>query len=175
MKRILITGSRGFIGSHLRSMMPTPYDYDEADLSIGISHKDIRGREGTLVFLSGWSREGESYTNPSKYIENNISDLAELLVNNSFNKVIFSSSQAVYDKNGNLNPKSVYGITKLAGEHLIKLYAKEYWILRIANPFGTGDKRSVFYHLAQCKKQNRMFSLYKLYGRKKDYFGIGKK
>lgn len=170
MKQIVITGSRGFVGSYVSSILPFPFD--EVDLSIGSDHSSIKGREGTLIFLSSWISETESYTNPNKYIKNNLIGLTNLLTQNSFDEIIFPSSYAVYDKKGDINPKSVYGITKFAGEKLVQLYTPHSWILRIGNPYGVGDRRSVLYQLAQCKKYGKVFTLYKMNDLKKDFFHI---
>ena len=170
MEQILITGSRGFIGTAIRRLIALPFD--EIDLSIGSNHDQVKGRIGTLICLSSWVSESESYTNPEKYIENNLVGLVRLLTQNSFDRVIFPSSYAVYDHEGNVNPQSVYGVTKLAAENLVKIYAKSSWILRISNPYGPGDKRSVFYHLAKCKLENREFTLYNLNGETKDFFHV---
>ena len=149
MKEILITGSRGFIGTAIRKEIKI--EYREVDLTLGMDHKDIIGRKGILVFLSSWVQPSESVVHPVKYLENNLTALSKIIMNNEFDGIIFPSSHAVYDKEGNLEPASVYGLTKLAGEKLIKIYYKNYWILRLGNPYGYGDNRSMFYHLAQCK------------------------
>ena len=171
MAEILITGSKGFIGTVVRNYIQR--GYDEVDHSLGTDHKDVKGRTGTLIYLSSYVREEESYKDPARYLENNLSGLASLLSNNSFSRVIFPSSYAIYDRNGNLEPKSVYGITKLAGEKLIKLYSKNYWILRIANSYGVNSRLSVLYYLKQCKINDKVFTIYKdTGGIYKDFFPV---
>lgn len=168
-KLITITGSRGFIGTAVRKDIK--YPYSEVDYLIGKDHKDVIGRKGTLIFLSSWVDQGESLVNPAKYIQNNLTYLAMILVNNAWDQVIFPSSCMVYDKDGNLEPSSVYGFTKLAGEKLIKIYCKNYWILRIGNPYGPNDHRSVFCELARCKMTGDTFTIYN--GRViRDYFPV---
>lgn len=152
---ITLTGSRGFLGTAIRKDIK--YPYREVDYLIGKDHKDIIGRKGTLIFMSSWVDQGESMVNPAKYIQNNLVYLAMILTNNAFDQVIFPSSCMVYDKDGKLEPSSVYGFTKLAGEKLIKIYSKNYWILRIGNPYGPNDHRSVFRELARCKKEGDTF------------------
>ncbi len=141
------------------------------DFLLGKDHKDVIGRKGTLIFLSSFVDQGESMVNPAKYIQNNITYLAMVLTNNAFDEVIFPSSCMVYDKDGNLEPTSVYGFTKLAGEKLIKIYCKKYWLLRIGNPYGPNDHRSVFCELARCKTTGDTFVIY---GGKviRDYFPV---
>lgn len=69
-------------------------------------------------------------------------------------KVVFASSSEVYgdvatsdgekiSENSPLNPKSVYAVSKLAGEEYVKAYAKkygvDYTILRFFNVYGPGQ------------------------------------
>jgi nucleoside-diphosphate-sugar epimerase len=139
------------------------------DFVLGTDHKDIEGRTGILIYLSSWTGQSESLLRPAKYLENNLTDLALILTNNNFDGVIFPSSNTVYDKNGNLEPNSIYGLTKLAGEKLIKIYCKRYWILRLANVYGERDRLSVLYTLSQCKLKNKTFNLYVKEGMVRDY------
>ncbi len=155
---ITITGSRGFIGTAIRETIK--YPYVEVDYKIGKDHKDVIGRKGTLIFLSAWINQEESQINPAKYIQNNLTYLAMVLTNNDFDGVIFPSSCMVYDRDGNLEPRTIYGLTKLAGEKLVKIYARKYWILRIGNPYGPNDHRSVFCELARCKMTGDTFVIY---------------
>jgi nucleoside-diphosphate-sugar epimerase len=164
---ILITGSCGCIGTALKERLGT--GFDEIDLKLGTDHNSVKGRKGTLVYLSSWSEQDESLQFPVKYLDNNLTALAIILSNNSFDKVIFPSSNAVYDGNGDLEPNSVYGLTKLAGEKLIKMLCKKYWIFRFANVYGYNDNRSVFYHLAQSMKEGRTFTIYYQEGMVRDY------
>jgi UDP-glucose 4-epimerase len=66
-------------------------------------------------------------------------------------KIVFSSSSEVYGEQAKLpiteenpvNPKSVYAVTKLAGEEFVKAYAErygmKYTILRLFNAYGPGQ------------------------------------
>lgn len=101
---------------------------------------------------------GESLKKPNLYYKNNISNLINLLNimnENSCNKLIFSSTAAVYDhkapipykETSPINPTNTYGLTKVIGEKLIRDFAYRskkfnYMILRYFNPIGT-DKDGV--------------------------------
>ena len=169
MNWIHITGSRGFIGTELRKAL-SGYPIDETAATIDFS--TLNGYSGTLIHLAASISDVESYINPAKYIDNNLKKLALLLTNNSFGKIIFPSSVTVYDDHGNLNPKTVYGITKLAAELLIKAYCKDYWILRITNPYGPSDTKSVFAKLKECKLENKTFTIYNDPKSIKDFFPV---
>jgi len=164
---IVITGSRGCIGTALRSALQV--DYEEVDYVLGCDHADIANKKGTLIYLSSWSNQHESMLRPDKYIQNNLTALAKILVNNSFDRVIFPSSPAIYDRFGNLNPSSIYGWTKLVGESLVKMYCQKAWIFRLSNVYGSNDRRSVFYHLAESKKNRRVFTIYRSENMIRDY------
>lgn len=171
MNDILITGSRGFIGTAIRQAIQHPYD--EVDLKDGKNHKDVKGRTGMLIHLSAWVQQNESFKCPAKYIENNFRDLALLIENNDFDCIIFPSTSCVYDRHGNLEPVSPYGLSKLAAEKLIRIYMKQHWILRFMNPYGANDDRSIFYLLAQCKKQHKTFRIFTSQKVVRDYFDVG--
>jgi len=166
---IHITGSRGFIGTELRKAL-SGYHIDETAATIDFDA--LNGKVGVLIHLAGSISDTESFINPEKYINNNIKKLARLLINNSFCKIIFPSSVTVYDSVGNLNPRTVYGITKLAAELLIKAYCKNYWILRITNPYGPNDTKSVFAKLKECKLNNKTFTIYNDPKSVKDFFPV---
>lgn len=97
----------------------------------------------------------ESMTQPEKYYKNNVINLIELLEAAGEANVkyfIFSSTCAVYGEtkknkikeNEDKKPTSIYGMTKLAGENLIKFYASknkfQYAILRYFNVMGADVK-----------------------------------
>lgn len=100
----------------------------------------------------------ESLKKPNLYYKNNISNLINLLDvmdKCDCNKLIFSSTAAVYDhkvtapykETSPINPTNTYGLTKVIGEKLIKDFSYRskkfnYMILRYFNPIGT-DKDGV--------------------------------
>tara|TARA_A100001015_G_scaffold309115_1_gene407959 strand:- start:299 stop:1270 length:972 start_codon:yes stop_codon:yes gene_type:complete len=99
--------------------------------------------------------EGEKY--PKKYFRNNVIGTKSLLlacVNTSVKNVIFSSSAAIYkdgqhkvNENSIINPKSVYGKTKVKGEKLVQLKCKKnkinYGILRYFNIAGSSPSGKI--------------------------------
>ena len=167
--KVTITGSRGFIGTHVRKNICV--SYEEIDKVLGTNHKDLTGKTNILIHLSAYKKEDESFHNPELYIDNNVRDLASILIKNNFSGVIFASSYSVYSGKGELEPSSVYGITKLIGEKLVRLYyPNSSWILRASQPYGEYDKASVFYKMAQCKKTGEIFRLFDSCYR--DYFNV---
>ena len=86
---------------------------------------------------------GESYDNPKKYYENNVTNTLNLLdcmVDLKISKFIFSSTAAVYgeptvvpiDESQSLNPVNPYGNTKAIVEKILGDYDKAYGLKSIS-------------------------------------------
>ena len=104
-----------------------------------------------IFHLAAETGTGQSMEEITNYCQTNIigtSNMLELVNSGKYNvkKIILSSTRAVYGdglnsiNNKDLNPKSVYGISKLTQEQLIKTSSKiPYTILRYQNVFGDGQ------------------------------------
>lgn len=104
-----------------------------------------------IIHLASDTGTGQSMDEIIRYCNTNImgtSIMIDILnkKENNVKKVILSSSRAVYGdednaiSNCNINPKSVYGVTKLTQELLIKTSLKvPYTILRYQNVYGDGQ------------------------------------
>lgn len=104
-----------------------------------------------IIHLASDTGTGQSMDEIVRYCNTNImgtSIMIDILnkKENNVKKVILSSSRAVYgDENNsisncNINPKSVYGVTKLTQELLIKTSLRvPYTILRYQNVYGDGQ------------------------------------
>lgn len=152
---ILVTGGAGFIGSHVCKALAQagyrPVTFD--DLSHG--HREavkwgpleIGGlgnreqvetlikawRPSAVIHLAGYIAVGESVADPAKYYRNNVSSMLtflDALRDNDLNRVVFSSSAAVYGASATqpikedapLLPTAPYGQTKLMAEHILRDY-----------------------------------------------------
>tara|TARA_E500000178_G_scaffold348417_1_gene403480 strand:- start:268 stop:1230 length:963 start_codon:yes stop_codon:yes gene_type:complete len=107
-----------------------------------------------VIHLAGSILVSESMDKPELYYQNNVCKFIDFLDECKKHKIkyfIFSSTCAVYDekyKSVNeytpLNPKSIYGKTKLYCENILKSYSKkynfEYSILRYFNVIGADTK-----------------------------------
>jgi dTDP-L-rhamnose 4-epimerase len=104
-----------------------------------------------IIHLAAETGTGQSMDEITRYVNTNVvgtSVMLEFLNKNENNvkKIILSSTRAVYgDLENNsetsiVDPKSVYAVTKLAQENLIKTSSKvPYTILRYQNVFGDGQ------------------------------------
>jgi dTDP-L-rhamnose 4-epimerase len=142
------------------------------DWEIALNHNpDI------IFHLASETGTGQSMDEINRYVTTNIVGTSIMLdMVNTYNynvkKIILSSSRAVYgdseniETNFNLNPKSVYGVTKLTQEMLIKTSCKiPYTILRLQNVYGDGQSLnnpytgiiSIFSNLLKYNKDINIF------------------
>ena len=203
--KVLITGGAGYIGSHMAlSLLDTNHEVIILDnLSTGslklvppkatfikgdISDLDLVNKiliEHNLDAVAHFAasiKVDESVKKPAKYYENNTVNtlrFVELLSNSKVNKLIFSSTAAIYGKshgnlikeNHNTKPQNPYGSPKLMCEEIIKEISKisklKFFILRYFNVAGadihlrSGQIEEDASHLigvcVECALQKRSF------------------
>ena len=161
--KILVVGGAGYIGSHmLKRFQDTEHKVEVLDnLSTGFEtncldftlHKcDLANREKVYSILqnnydlvmhfASYINVGESYINPKKYYENNVTNTLNLLdcmVDLKISKFIFSSTAAVYgepslipiDEEQPLKPVNPYGNTKAIVENILADYQTTYGLNQV--------------------------------------------
>jgi UDP-glucose 4-epimerase len=154
--RILITGSHGYIGSHLCKLIES----DCIDLKIG---SDIRDPNlllncDVLIHLAALVQVGESVSNPLNYYNTNINGTINLLDKFKGNHFIFASTGAAA---GELS--SPYAMSKRVCEDLVIDHCKKrninYTIFRFYNVVGSNfgiepsNPDGLFYALFQANKK----------------------
>ena len=143
MKKIIITGTNGFIGKEFINLFNKKYEIIEVDLPfVDITkvkdinnlakHKDIY----SIIHLAALSNPKDSFLNPKKYFEVNLFgtlNLLKLCVKNNINNfflmsslTIYGSSNKILNENSKILPKHIYGTTKAAAEILCQTYSREY-------------------------------------------------
>jgi nucleoside-diphosphate-sugar epimerase len=162
--KILITGSRGFIGKHLVRALKNSNEIVEFDLKRN-KNEDIRifknlfkkakGCEA-IVHLAALTINSESMRKPHEYFFTNVIgtlnalEVARLL---KIKKFIFASSAGVE------RGKTAYSISKLIGEQLTMFYHKNYnlqtYILKIYNVYGKRNKKGVIFKFLNRIKKNK--------------------
>lgn len=175
MKKVLITGGAGFIGSHVADIfLLNNYAVTAVDnlvtgntdnikgKNINFFNTDIRNKEKLeeifkdqrpdyVLHLAAQVSVSSSVEDVLYDAEENIIaliNILELCKKYNTEKIVFSSTAAVYgipeevpSKESNKTaPLSPYGLSKLTGEEYIKMYSKlfgiNYVILRYANVYG---------------------------------------
>ena len=158
--KVLITGSRGFIGGHLHDSLKKENIIVEDEPNYGkegISSNSFHSLDGVnmLIHLASRSFVPESFDNPKKiYSENYLATLSvlEFCRKKNIKKIIFLSSY-VYgdpsylpiDEKHQTLIRNPYGRSKLHCESLCKAYSQDYGIdaliLRPFNIYGNGQKK----------------------------------
>ena len=157
--KILVTGHRGYIGSHIYSTLKLKgYDVRGIDLKDGedILHCLPDENFDYVFHLAACPRVGYSVEKPSYTLKQNVlvtSVLLEWAKNHEVRRVIFSSSSAV-DGDGDGIPKSPYGLHKLMNEMECRLYSELYGLdtvcLRYFNAYSEDQKYGGAYTPAIC-------------------------
>jgi len=164
MKRLLITGSEGFIGTHLKKHFEGKYEILGLDCKISIFH-DVRYlnyiskfvqdfNPNIIIHLAANPDVSISTVYPQEDLLLNVSGTLNMLeLARKIQPVlfIFSSSACVYgasdkkflDENSEIKPHSQYGVGKFAAEEYCRLYYRNYKIptvvFRQFNIYGVGQ------------------------------------
>ena len=163
--KILVVGGAGYIGSHMiKRFQDTDYQIEILDnLSTGfevntqnyklhvcdLSNKDQvhqilkENNYESIMHFASFINVGESYINPKKYYDNNVTNTLNLLdsmVDLKISNFIFSSTAAVYGEpsstpikeNQKIAPVNPYGNTKAIVEKILKDYEEAYGLKYIS-------------------------------------------
>lgn len=177
MKKILITGSSGYIGRHLAALLMV-YQKDFhvtgldrvfktqlADKFIEqniLENVDIKGEFDTVVHLAGLVNVGMSMQAPMDYYRTNVVGTLNMLERTQYDHFIFASTGAAS------NPYSPYGLSKYLAEQLVRQYCelnnKKCTIFRFYNVIGTNgypptNVDGLMYNLMKAKETG-VFHLY---------------
>lgn len=169
MYKVIITGTKGFIGSNLKKELESKYEIIEINEDI---FKNVDWREEVSKYfwldISGVFHVGAC----SNTLETNVNYM--MLVNYEFTKhlmnlcyfkrvpMIYSSSAANYGTNGEY-PSNLYGWSKYVAEDYVKEY--DGIALRYFNVYGPGEQNkgpmaSVAYQMVQKKLKGEDIKLF---------------
>lgn len=174
MKKILVTGSSGYIGQNL-CLYLSKLGYhvtglDRKGHGVGCSEfihqnildtKDIQGEFDAVVHLAALVQVGMSQTCMMDYYRTNVVGTMNMLERLQYKTFIFASTCQA-------NESHNYGKSKLFGEHLVKDYCDNnyipYTMFRFGNVAGTGgygptNTDGLLYNLIKAKETGT-FNLY---------------
>jgi UDP-glucose 4-epimerase len=177
MKKILITGCSGYIGSHLTKLLKGKYEIHGIDkippqepvdkfvqgciMDENISDALIYDYDA-VIHLAALVKVGESEEFPVYYYQTNIFGTLNVLDSISFKHFIFASTGAA------TTCTSAYGISKRAAEDIVKsrckLHDVNYTTFRFYNVIGSSgffptNPDGLFYNLMQSK-ETKEFTIY---------------
>lgn len=172
---ITVTGGAGFIGSHLVEALEKNHDVTIVDnFSSGrrenVGDAEVKAKDivditeedvGEAVFHFAANPKVNTFpSDRDKDFHDNLAGTKAVLdacVEAGTSELVFASSSVVYGEDAeiptpeshNLDPISMYGATKAAGEHLCSVYAETFGIdlaiVRLANIVGGRNSKGVIY------------------------------
>lgn len=160
--RALVTGAAGFIGQHLVAQLDQmghqvtavdrrPPLWDDA-LQIDLLQEIPDLSAFDVVFhLAGQPGVRQSFEEFDLYLAENVlltKRLLDAAVDADLEAFVFASSSSVYGRSGGTpRPVSPYGITKLAAEHLARVYRDSFGVpsvgLRYFTVYGPGQREDM--------------------------------
>jgi UDP-glucose 4-epimerase len=161
--KVLITGSSGFIGTHLKKKMKKEgFKVVTFDIKEDKSN-DVRNFETLLekskgcdaiVHLAALCIDSESLEKPYEYFSTNVLgtlNALEAARRIKAKKFLFASSAGI-------GKRTPYSLSKLLGEELCMFYNKHYnvptYILRIYNVYGPKNEKGVIYNFVKSALKN---------------------
>jgi UDP-glucose 4-epimerase len=156
MSKVLITGNKGFIGSHLAKKLEelghevVGYDLKEGKDIRTITPKDLEGID-YVFHMAAQAKVPLSIDQPLMTHDHNVNgtlNVLECARQAKVKRVIYSASSSAYGIQDILplyetmtpNPMSPYGVQKLVGEYYCKVYSEVYGLetvsLRYFNVYG---------------------------------------
>ena len=169
MKKVLVTGSSGYIGKHLcKLLLDHGYEvhgHDIVDnscegtilhsLDIREPHWTTTMKFDTVVHLAALVRVNESIARPYDYYDTNINGTYNVLKYTPCDNFIFASTGAAE------NPIVPYSLSKRVAEDIVKEYCvsnnKDYTIFRFYNVIGSAgfpptNPDGLFYNLIKAEE-----------------------
>lgn len=149
--KILITGSKGFVGTHLSRLLSKKHKVIEYDIKDGkdifdtkLLYSDLKNIE-VVVHLAAYVSGNESWEKPLDYFMNNgigTFKVIDAAIQNKVKRIIVFSSAAVYGK-----PLTPYGTSKVFAEAIATSYKDqiETIVLRPFNIYGKGQNPAYGY------------------------------
>lgn len=179
--KILITGSKGFVGTHLSNRLKKNNEIISYDLKEGkdvlneeLLSKHLKGVD-VVIHLAAFVDGNESWKKPETYLINNglgTYKVIKCAINNKVKRIIVFSSAAVYG-----NPLTPYGASKLWAEAVTRTYSDqiETVIVRPFNIYGKGQNPIYGYvinNFSQGIKDNGKVNIYGTGNQTRDFIFI---
>jgi UDP-glucose 4-epimerase len=169
MKKILITGSEGYIGKHLIKMLGNRYEIVKLDIKDPITPIDIRNPSlpifqniDTVIHLAALVNVSRSTSFPEEYFNTNVNGTTNVLKRINYKNFIFASTGSA------VGMASPYGISKKMAELVVEDFCKktnkDFTMFRFYNVTGSDgipptNPDGLFYSLIDAAKTGT-FNIY---------------
>lgn len=135
---ILLTGSEGYIGQHLKKLIPVKYSVDHIDLKLNsdiLTSSNLIKEYDAIIHLAGLVNVSKSTKYPEEYFNTNVNGTINLLKNFKYKHFIFASTGSA------VGLASPYALSKKMAELVVEDYCKknnkEFTIFRFYNVIGS--------------------------------------
>ena len=117
--KIMLTGHRGYIGSHLLPILTKKHSVVGFDLQDGQDLYDVELNEkfDLIIHLAGKSGVRESLNDPAGYWRNNVEVSKRLFERYSNTRILYASSSSAYEPDLNPYAASKYCVEEAAARH----------------------------------------------------------
>ncbi|QQG42225.1 MAG: NAD-dependent epimerase/dehydratase family protein [Candidatus Woesebacteria bacterium] len=168
--KILITGSKGFVGTHLSRLLSKNHKVIGYDVKNGkdifdtkLLNNNLKGVE-VVIHLAAYVSGQESWEKPLDYFTNNgigTFKVIEAAIKNKVKRIVIFSSAAVYGK-----PLTPYGTSKVFAEAIATSYKGkiETIVLRPFNIYGKGQNPAYGYAIHNFYKGIKKEGKIEIYG-----------
>lgn len=179
--KILITGSKGFVGTHLTNRLKKDFEIISYDLKEGkdifdekLLNKSLNNVD-VVIHLASFVSGIESWKKPEEYLVNNGLGTYKVIkasIKNKVKRIIIFSSAAVYG-----DPLTPYGASKIFAETIARSYNDqiEVIIIRPFNIYGVGQNPSygyVIHNFANSIKTKKTIDIYGTGNQTRDFIYV---